>query len=237
MSVYEKKAWIDSISEYPTRRKLTNVNTSEERIVDVSRQEGTVSVAGSPFNATTMNDLETRVDNVVTECEDNFQSAIDRIYQLCIDNGITPSARTPQAIARAIAQIRAGGNATANDILSGKSLYSGKTLISGNITNRGAWVGTTSSRSSVSIPAGYHNGNGYVKGADAWNAGRSQGRADKSSHTLKIDCNFIGNDNIAYAVYLDGNEITSASGNVGGCDIYAGALYSGGLRISRIEPF
>lgn len=55
------------------------------------------------------------------------------------------------------------GNAATSDVLSGKTFTSssGATL-RGSMTNRGAWTGTVNPGSSITIPAGYHNGSGRV---------------------------------------------------------------------------
>jgi hypothetical protein len=57
------------------------------------------------------------------------------------------------------------GDATATDVLTGKTFSSATagTGISGTMTNNGAWTGTvTPDLTAVTIPAGYHNGSGYV---------------------------------------------------------------------------
>ena len=108
----------------------------------------------------------------------NFQAGVDAIYDAVVAEGVTPSASTPTAIATAIATIRNGGTATAAQILSGNTAYASKSLLTGTMTNRGAWTGATTGSGNVAIPAGYHNGSGYVSGSGAYNAGRNQGRAD-----------------------------------------------------------
>lgn len=58
------------------------------------------------------------------------------------------------------------GTATASDVLSGKTFTNATTVgASGGMTNRGAWTASvtpSSSAQTVTIPQGYHNGNGYV---------------------------------------------------------------------------
>ena len=53
--------WKDRDSEYPTRRKLVDTTTLAETQVIVSRDEGTVTETGTPFESTRMNDLESRI--------------------------------------------------------------------------------------------------------------------------------------------------------------------------------
>lgn len=55
------KEWKDRLVEFAGRRKLTNVSTGEEIIVDVVRNEGTVSQEGDAFSGANMSDLEQRV--------------------------------------------------------------------------------------------------------------------------------------------------------------------------------
>lgn len=66
---FSKKTWKDRTVQYPNRRKLTDVSTSQEQVVTVSRQEGTVTQAGDLFNATNMNDLENRIDIAISSLD------------------------------------------------------------------------------------------------------------------------------------------------------------------------
>lgn len=59
---YIGKTWVDRISEYPTRRILTDTSTLETQQVTVTRDEGTVTEAGDVFDASTMNNLESRIN-------------------------------------------------------------------------------------------------------------------------------------------------------------------------------
>ena len=52
---YVGKTWVDRVSEYPTRRVLTDTTTLETQEVTVVRNEGTVTEAGDVFDASTMN--------------------------------------------------------------------------------------------------------------------------------------------------------------------------------------
>lgn len=102
---FNKKTWKNRISETPGRRKLTNVSTGAQTIYDVARQEGTITQNGDDFSAENMNDLETRIKTAIDTIETNFQVGVDLIYDACVDQGVTPSASTPQAIATAIGSI------------------------------------------------------------------------------------------------------------------------------------
>lgn len=84
------------------------------------------------------------------------------------------------------------GDATAAEVLSGKT-FSSATLenATGTMTNNGAWTGATTGEGNVTIPAGYHNGSGYVSGKTSYNDGYTNGSTDgyakgrASTRTLK----------------------------------------------------
>ena len=68
------KEWKDRLVEFAGRRKLTNVSTGEEMIVDVARNEGTVSQEGDAFSAANMSDLEQRVADEFNNINTNLSS-------------------------------------------------------------------------------------------------------------------------------------------------------------------
>lgn len=63
---FVKKTWKNRLTEYATRRILTNLVTGEVSTMEVARSEGEVYEEGDSFNADTMNDLETRIKNAFT---------------------------------------------------------------------------------------------------------------------------------------------------------------------------
>ena len=67
--MYQKKTWRDRISEYPSRRILTD-SEGGTSTVTVLRDEGEVSTEGDEWNAHNMNDLEDRVYRAFTESLD-----------------------------------------------------------------------------------------------------------------------------------------------------------------------
>lgn len=60
---YVGKTWVDRVSEYPTRRVLTDTTTLNTQEVTVVRAEGTVTEEGDVFGASTMNNLESRINS------------------------------------------------------------------------------------------------------------------------------------------------------------------------------
>lgn len=60
------------------------------------------------------------------------------------------------------------GNAAESDVLSGKTFYVSDLKLTGTMTNKGAWTSTgnkanASTTKNITVPAGYHNGSGYVQ--------------------------------------------------------------------------
>lgn len=115
------------------------------------------------------------VHTTVEEMKQTFQDGVDAVYNALVDIGVTPASSTPTAIAEAVAN-----------------------------ANKGAWTGATTGSGNVTIPAGFHNGSGYVSGSGAYNAGCKA----KSAHTLKLDPNIYGE-------LLNGGRNVRINGNVG----------------------
>ena len=107
----------------------------------------------------------------------SFQNGVDTIVSGCTTYGSTPSSNTPSNIVNAIKAIynnryNAGvtatkkGNATASDVLSGKTFTNASSVgISGTMTNNGAISKTitpSANTQSYTIPKGYHNGSGKI---------------------------------------------------------------------------
>ena len=67
------------------------------------------------------------------------------------------------------------GDATTAQILSGKKALVKGNTITGTMTNRGTWTNTPTSSGKVTIPAGYHNGSGYVDTSKVYDAGYNTG--------------------------------------------------------------
>lgn len=59
---YVSRTWKDRISEYPTRRILTDTSTLETQQVTVTRDEGTITEAGDNWDASNMNAMESRIN-------------------------------------------------------------------------------------------------------------------------------------------------------------------------------
>ena len=84
--------------------------------------------------------------------------------------------------------------ASAAQVLSGYTALtkdSNDDPISGTMTNRGAWTSGSSGSGHITIPAGYHNGSGYVDCSGAYNAGvtAADARVNTSSANYKAGYN------------------------------------------------
>lgn len=163
------------------------------------------------------------------DMQNSFQAGVDAVYNAVKAEGVTPSASTPTAIAAAIATIRNGGNATAGQILSGRTAIVNKATVTGTMANRGAWTGSGTpsgnNNTNVTIPAGYHNGSGYVTCVggtsynNGYNAGYSTGRNNaKSAICANIYKNWgeaetKGDDLLDYLTQKVGSTFTNAMVN------------------------
>ena len=91
---FNLKTWVNRISEYPTRRKLTKSDGSTE-LVTVERAEGQVSQEGNAFSADEMNDLEKRISEGFDELNSNLDSAAymdaDKSLKTMIDEYVCPN--------------------------------------------------------------------------------------------------------------------------------------------------
>lgn len=63
--------------------------------------------------------------------------------------------------------LQGSGNASPSDVLSGKTFTNNDGEQTGTMPNRGTWGTTISPGGSVTIPSGYHNGNGKVSANNA----------------------------------------------------------------------
>ena len=106
------------------------------------------------------------------------------------------------------------GNAGTGDVLSGKTFSSGSAGISktGTMPNKGAWTGTVAAASKITIPAGYHNGNGYAQCTDK---GYNQGVTDADNRINTNSANYKGGYNAGVSA-ADGRVNTNSVNYKGG---------------------
>lgn len=70
---FEKKTWDDRLTEFPGRRRLVDVDTGQEYVVDVTREEGLVTKVGDAFSGSNMNDLEERIADGFNACPESTE--------------------------------------------------------------------------------------------------------------------------------------------------------------------
>ena len=82
------------------------------------------------------------------------------------------------------------GTAAAADVLAGKTFANTSSdSVAGTMTNRGAWTSSPTASGKVTIPAGYHNGSGYVNTAGVYATGYNAGKASASVDLTKVALN------------------------------------------------
>lgn len=96
------------------------------------------------------------------------------------------------------------GNATPAQVLSGATFTNASGVgIAGTMANQGAWKNTPTIQGKVTIPAGYHNGNGYIDTTAIYNAGMA---------TSNSPLRFVGN--ASYSTFNTTIGDMSCTGNI-----------------------
>jgi len=81
--------WQDRVSQYPNRRVITNVeDSSDSKVVTVTRDEGTITQQGDPLNADALNNLESRISQMNTSLVGVAQT-VTLLASEWVDNTIT----------------------------------------------------------------------------------------------------------------------------------------------------
>lgn len=74
---FTQSTWVDRVSDNPNRRKLTEVGVQNPTSVSYTvERDDTPSVEGTPFNASSMNDLESRISNITIDNADQSNSGL-----------------------------------------------------------------------------------------------------------------------------------------------------------------
>lgn len=111
----------------------------------------------------------------------------------------------------------AGAGVTSDDVTATKAqVLSGYTALtsdsddeaaSGSMTNNGAWTSSSSGSGKITIPAGYHNGSGYVDCSGAYN----KGVTDADNRTNSNSANYQAGYNAGKQAILGGCQIARIS--------------------------
>ena len=107
----------------------------------------------------------------------NVNEAINSLYSMKNELNITKTS---------LNNLKAIGDATAAQILSGKKAVVKGNTITGTMTDNGAWTNTPTSSGKVTIPAGYHNGSGYVDTSSVYEAGYNNGYDETHTQTMTL---------------------------------------------------
>lgn len=87
---FTTRNWQDRVSQYPNRRVITNVeDSSDSKVVTVTRDEGTITQQGDPLNAAALNNLESRISQMNTSLVGVAQTVTLLASEWTEDNTIT----------------------------------------------------------------------------------------------------------------------------------------------------
>lgn len=86
---FTTRNWQDRVSQYPNRRVITNVeDSSDSKVVTVTRDEGTITQQGDPLNADALNNLESRISQMNTSLVGTAQT-VTLLASAWVNNTIT----------------------------------------------------------------------------------------------------------------------------------------------------
>ena len=127
------------------------------------------------------------------------------------------------------ALVGTGVTLTSNaNLLTGNTAY-GKNGVkyTGSMANKGAWTNTPSTKGKVTIPAGYHNGSGYVDTTSVYNAGVAEGKSKMKLKKYSI-YSYTREDRGGYTwrYYFDVSSIPDFANKVHGEDFVINSAFS-----------
>lgn len=96
--IFSKKNWKDRVVEFPGRRRIRDVATGEEKVIDVSRNEGTILQEGDLYNALNMNDLERRAEEAFAALGEYVADGKSLIASAITSKGVATAADAEFAI-------------------------------------------------------------------------------------------------------------------------------------------
>ncbi|MDE7202407.1 MAG: hypothetical protein K2O91_11030, partial [Lachnospiraceae bacterium] len=153
-----------------------------------------------------------KADNVIDAINEVFQSG-NEVKNNLVDNFVARgvSASTDETIGQLIDKILDMADTSRDTVISGV-LLEGYTAhdaagkpITGDMTECGAWTGKTTGSGNVAIPAGHHNGKGYVSGKGAYD----KGVADADGRTNVDSANYKGGYNAGVNATKKGTAVAA----------------------------
>ena len=124
----------------------------------------------------------------------------------------------PVEMAKKIKAISTDATAVEGNVLKGQTFYAGGIKKTGNMANRGAWTGRIGVNGKIAIPAGYHNGSGYV----------DQSITAKGSITPAVS---VTGNNPMYVRMTQGAYFTNASSGYPEASVTLAQLRGAGLAL------
>lgn len=211
---FSLKTWVNRISEYPNRRKLTHEDGSTE-LVTVARAEGQISAEGNAFSAEEMNDLENRIKGGFDEVNQSLTNIKKTYLRLVLPNVAADAKAVCDYINKnyLMGQITHMYSIEFDVVASNADWFSGVLSTDSNVDSNARTVWGIVQRRSISADnstlykyfGSGAGGAGTVSPFKRYEDGRTQGRND-----------VIGSPN-SYGLYTkaqyDANKVTYKSGN------------------------
>ncbi|AFK87410.1 MULTISPECIES: hypothetical protein [Thermoanaerobacterium] len=166
---YTKTVWNDSAAPGISAPNLNHLESQYDEVkTELQKTDGTSDIKPQAKNIliqdTNNNITATNVEDALQELAGNVQTGKSKIATAITAMGQSAtSTDTFDTLSSKIRAISIDANAGVGDVLSGKTFYSGGSKQTGAMPNNGAVIITPSTQNQA-IPAGYHNGSGYVKG-------------------------------------------------------------------------
>ena len=143
------------------------------------------------------------------------------------------------------------GDADEANVLSGKTFYKNSlTKKTGSMTNRGAWTATGTAGSNTTIPAGYHNGSGYVyspssspsiqtKDAGTQTPSASWSSSTTGSVTISKDSGYDGMSSVTFncPMIRDNNILQYSTTSTPGTVYQGDTSVSNSKTLMRVAPY
>lgn len=168
----------------PINRGGTGATTADSVLTNLGL---TATVAELNYVDGVTSNIQTQINTM----KSNFQDGCEKIAEAITAEGVTTANdASPQTMAANIEKIRSNGNATANQILSGKTAYSEKKYVTGTMTNWGAKTLTPTGNNTATSGAGYYS-SVTANGAAAYAAGKNSRTLQRKVLDFTYDHGYI----------------------------------------------
>ena len=126
------------------------------------------------------------------------------------------------------------GTAVVADVLKDKTFTNSSGVnLTGTMANNGAWTGATTGTGNVTIPAGYHNGSGYVSGSGAYNAGvTATKKGTATASQVLTGYTFTNSSSVGASGSMANNGAVSQALNCGGSYTIPAGYHNGSGKVT-----